>query len=122
MKRNDLILILTILLFALTFWFINTKVVQKKGDYVTVSVQGEIIDQFSLDEEVDIVIEGANQGTNRLVIHDGKASILDANCPDKLCVHQKKILKNNETIVCLPNQVVIEVHAQEEKEYDAIAN
>ena len=46
---------------------------------------------------------------NTVVIKNGKVYMESANCPDKLCVKHKKISKRNETIVCLPNRVVIEV-------------
>ena len=59
--------------------------------------------------------------TNLLVIKDGKADVTEADCPDKLCVHQKAISKTNETIVCLPNKVVVQVIGAGESELDSIA-
>ena len=35
--------------------------------------------------------------------------MISADCPDKLCVNQHAISSNGETIVCLPNKVVVEV-------------
>ena len=46
----------------------------------------------------------------------------DADCPDQLCVHQKAASKNHESIICLPNKVVVEVDGSEEREFDAVAN
>ncbi|RDU23109.1 NusG domain II-containing protein [Anaerosacchariphilus polymeriproducens] len=120
MKKNDWILIITILLIAAIFWLIHTKFLQDEGSYVTISVDGKVIHQYSLEDDIDVEIKGVNEGINRLVIKNGKAKMIDANCPDKLCVHQKAISKDKETIVCLPNKVVIEVHAKEEQEYDAV--
>ena len=56
-----------------------------------------------------IPIQKDGKTTNLLVIKDGKADVTEADCPDKLCVHQKAISKTNETIVCLPNKVVVQV-------------
>jgi hypothetical protein len=72
-----------------------------------------------VSQEVDIVIDGVT--TNVLVIEDGKADMTDADCPDRLCVHQRAISRNNETIVCLPNKVVVQVTGGEESEFDSIA-
>ena len=47
--------------------------------------------------------------------------LTEADCPDKLCVHQKAISKNHEMIVCLPNKVVVEVTGSEENGFDSIA-
>ena len=52
---------------------------------------------------------------------DGTADITEADCPDKLCVHQRAISKTKETIVCLPNKVVVEVTGSEESELDSVA-
>lgn len=75
------------------------------GDYVNVSVDGKNIARFSLnvDRLYDI------DGHNKLEIKDGYANMIDANCPDGLCVKMGKINKNGQSIICLPNKTVIEV-------------
>ena len=45
----------------------------------------------------------------------------DASCPDQLCVHQNAIDKTGQTIVCLPNKVVVTVENGEEDEVDIMA-
>ena len=74
---------------------------------------------------VEVIVDGPIQKdgktTNLLVIKDGKADVTEADCPDKLCVHQKAISKTNETIVCLPNKVVVQVIGAGESELDSIA-
>lgn len=44
-----------------------------------------------------------------LVISDGKADMESADCPNQICVHHGAISHTGETIVCLPNRVVIEI-------------
>ena len=44
-----------------------------------------------------------------LVISDGKADMESADCPNQICVHHSAISHTGETIVWLPNSVVIEV-------------
>ena len=41
-------------------------------------------------------------------IKDGKVNMIEADCPDHLCMKQKAITDAGGTIVCLPNKVVIE--------------
>ena len=48
--------------------------------------------------------------------------MIEADCPDQLCVHQKKISMNHESIICLPNRVVVEIESSENSEYDAVTN
>lgn len=72
---------------------------------------------FSEEQTIEI-----NGGTNILQIKEGKADMTEADCPDKLCVHQKAVSKNGESIICLPNKVVIEVKSSEQSAYDAVTN
>ena len=45
----------------------------------------------------------------------------EADCPDHLCMKQGEISHKGETIVCLPNRVVIEVESNQDSEFDAVA-
>ncbi len=56
------------------------------------------------------------------MIRNGKADMTEADCPDKLCVKQRAISRNKESIICLPNKVVVEADSKENSEFDAVAN
>lgn len=86
---------------------------------MTVRVGGEITETYDLSEDQTVKI---NEGTNVMKIEDKTVNMIDANCPDKLCVHQKPISKNNESIICLPNNVVVQIVSQDESELDAVTN
>ena len=45
-----------------------------------------------------------------------------ADCPDHLCVKQKAISKEGESIICLPNKVIVEVDSAVNSEIDAVTN
>ncbi len=121
MKRNDLILAGTVLVVAIAaLIFLNLN--KKEGNTVIVKVDGKVYKEFPLDVDTTYEIKGVNGGTNLLVIENGHADIAEASCPDKICVDQKQIDKNGETIVCLPNKVVIEINSDTQSEIDAIAN
>ena len=44
-----------------------------------------------------------------MVIENGEVYMESADCPNQICVHHSAISHNGETIVCLPNRVIIEV-------------
>lgn len=47
--------------------------------------------------------------------------MIEADCPDKLCVHQGYISRVGEVLVCIPNKVVVEIKSDDsEKELDGI--
>ena len=110
-KKKDAVLILTVLLIAGAAFGVH--------DIVTVKVDGKVTGTYPLAKDQKIRING---GTNILTIKNGKAKMTDADCPDQLCVHQKAASKNHESIICLPNKVVVEVDGSEESEFDAVAN
>ena len=99
-KKKDAVLILTVLLIAGASFGVH-----------------EFAGGDGADQKIRI-----NGGTNILTIKNGKAKMTDADCPDQLCVHQKAASKNHESIICLPNKVVVEVDGSEESEFDAVAN
>lgn len=118
MKRNDIILVIIILVIAGVGGLWYTSRGKQVAGTVTVTVDGEVFGTYSLDEDQTIQIND----TNLLQITDGTADMIDANCPDHTCVDQKAISKNKESIVCLPNKVVVEAHSSEEADIDAVAN
>lgn len=118
MKRNDWILIGIVLGIALLFggmqFFKNTDA----DAIVQVTVDGKVYGEYPLDENTEIPIGE----TNYLSIKNGKATMIEASCPDQLCVQQKSIAKDGESIICLPNKVIATVIGGEESEIDTIAN
>ena len=78
---------------------------------VEVAINGEAYGVYSLNEEIEVDIfsgEG-NAQVNRMIISGGKVYVENASCPDKICVNHRPIYRDGESIVCLPNGVVIEV-------------
>ena len=59
--------------------------------------------------------------TNTLVIKGGVADMTSADCPDHLCVKQKAISKEGESIICLPNKVVVTVKSDTKSDIDSIS-
>lgn len=119
-KKADIILLISCIV-VFGFATALTNYLPGDGDKVIVSVNGETVSKYSLSEDGKYLITGYNGGENILLIENGKASIVDADCPDGLCVKQKAISSQNETICCLPNRVIVEVTSDNENEVDAIA-
>ena len=111
-KKKDAVLILTVLLIAGAAFGVHEFAGGDGADTVTVKVDGKVTGTYPLAKNQKII----------LTIKNGKAKMTDADCPDQLCVHQKAASKNHESIICLPNKVVVEVDGSEESEFDAVAN
>lgn len=120
-SRNDVIFLSVLAVAAAVIFLVFSVAGGEEGARVVVTVDGEVYGTYSLLEEQEIPIIQDGVVTNLLVIKDGSADMTGADCPDKLCVHQKAISKNNETIVCLPNKVVVQVEGSKESGFDSIA-
>lgn len=108
--RNDIILAVAIVLIATVglLLFVLTK---EDGSTVAVKIDGVVTDTYPLSENIEVLIKtGENdENINVLTIEDGKASISEADCPDKICVETRAVSFVGETIVCLPHKLVIEI-------------
>ena len=74
-----------------------------KGATLVVTANGQT-SYYDLDEDRTITVNDV-----KIVIKDGKASVTSSVCPDQICVAHGKISHDNESIVCLPQGVVISV-------------
>lgn len=110
--------VLGVLAVAFLLWFLLGY--RKTGPEVEITVDGALYGTYSLEEEREIPIETAGVITNVLVIEDGKADMIRADCLDKLCVHQAAVSHVGETIVCLPNRVVVTVRGEEKPQFDSV--
>ena len=103
--KYDFILIASILAFSIAI-FAAMFFSQSNGEYVKVSVDGKETGVYYLSIDGEYVI---GDGSNVLVIENGKAYISHATCPDGLCVRRGRISIVGESIICLPNKVTVTV-------------
>ena len=108
--RNDLIFIaalLTVIAIAGACLYL----LRGEGTTVTIKVSTKVVGVYALSEDrvVDIPSEA---GHNRLIIQNGEARMETATCPDGICVAHHPIHRQGESIVCLPNQVVVEISGE----------
>lgn len=118
-KRNDLLLSGIFLAAALAVLFFQNFFMQEKGDFVTVTQDGEVIGQYSLWENRTIPLE-KEHGYNLLVIENGSAKMAEADCPDKLCVKQRRISRSGESLICLPHKLIVTVDRKGQKETSGV--
>ena len=105
MTKNDKKLILTILFVAIVV-FIALQFINRGEAYkVVVTVNGNHYGEWLLNEEHTIDING----TNLLFINGITASVIVADCLNQICVNHISINQVGESIVCLPNRVVITI-------------
>ena len=117
--RADLLLILALLLLAGAAW-LYMSLTREHGGEAVVTIDGEERARLPLGEDGQWVFE-SDRGENTLVIENGEAYISRASCPDHICVRQGRVSFDGETIVCLPNRLVVTIEGGESAETDASA-
>ena len=108
------LVVLTLLSFPIIKHF------QHEGRVVVIEVDGELVGNFSLEEKRLIPVAG-KLGTTGVEIVGNGVRVLDSPCPHKLCVKSGTISKSGETLVCLPNGVVIRIEGGEKPSVDAVS-
>lgn len=119
--KNDLLLLILLLVIGFLIPPGYRLFHRTAGNTVTITINGELWRTLPLSTDTTIEIPGRS-GTNTLCIKNGQASITEADCPDKLCVHQVSIQHNGESLVCLPHKVIVKVTANaSDRDLDGIA-
>jgi len=110
-RKNDVFLIAGIAAIAVLMLVIFLRSASGSGEAMLEVTSGSsVIGIYSLNEDREISIEDKNI----IVIKDGQAYMAEADCPDKLCVNSKPISSRGQSIVCLPNRVVLKIIGAEE--------
>lgn len=113
MKKQDLWLIGVCLVICAAVFGLYKLRGTDSGKQVVVYLGDEVLMRCSLDDEADMQLNGVLDGTNHLVIKDGKADVTAATCPDQICVKQAAVSEIGEVIVCLPNQIIVAIEGEE---------
>ncbi len=119
-SKRDVIYLSCLLMIGIIFT-IGIFAFSKKGNTLVIYVDGEIYGEYSLNSDETIEIND-EFGNNTVIIKDGEAYMVDADCPDGLCMKQGKISKAGQNIVCLPHRLVLEIKGDEKGEFDAISS
>lgn len=117
--KNDIIMGIVLLIAALCLWFVFTVFFEKDGNYVLVTLDGSTYGEYSLNKDQTIEIENGDK-SNVLIIENGAVYMKDASCPDEVCIHQGSISKTGQSIICLPNKIVVTITGDADSDYDAI--
>ncbi len=132
-RVNDILLGAGLLLGALCLWCViyfvgrNT---DKNALTVVITVDGQeyytgrLIENAAEEKNVKTTVGNKREidvdGHNKVVIAGGEVWMESADCPDKLCVGRGRISRSGQTIICLPNKVMVTIKGGK-SEYDGVA-
>ena len=103
MKKRELLLLLLLFLLSGALFAIRHFTASPKSS-IRITVDGKEQGVYDLSRDQVIPIGK----TNVCEIRDGQVRMIEADCPDQLCIKQGAFGVDGGMIVCLPNRVVIE--------------
>lgn len=104
---------LVFIIFAFkTYWHFET------GSVVQVNFQGKTYGNFSLFQDKKISLVG-KEGESMIEIKNGQARFKSAPCKNKYCVQQGWIGFTGQILICIPNEISIEILGKT-KAYDSL--
>lgn len=126
MKKGDKIasLIIVILIIISTAGvFIYKSQMKSSSKIALIKQDGKLIKTINLEtvkSHEEFTIKYKNNDFNKIIVEKGKIRIIDANCPDKICVKKGWISQPGENIICLPHRLIISISGKNPK-YDDIS-
>lgn len=112
MSRNaKVILLLLVLVGAACAAFVLLRPAGT-GVVARITLDGKLVEEIDLSavtQAYTFTVEGPGGFTNTIQVEHGRIRVLEAGCPDQVCVNQGYISDGTVPIVCLPNRLVIEI-------------
>lgn len=104
-KKKDVVLILIIAFFCLAgiFLMANTS----KGTTATIFIDGKELKTVPLNVPAIIRQDGFV-----IEVKNNSIGVIESDCNNKLCVKTGFISKQSQTIVCVPNKLVIQINGK----------
>lgn len=118
-KKADIVLFIILIVLGLGLSWLSIAG-NVTGQKAVVTVSGKEYGTYSLSRSQTVTIK-QHRHTNKFIIKDGYVQMTYSSCKNQICVKEGKINQTNQSIVCLPNKVVLTIQGGDEK-YDAISN
>ena len=111
------------------------------GAKVVIESGGSLYARYPLSEDRVVVVPAPKQSSvdapaadpdspasgqydyyNVVEIRDGTVSVTEASCKNQVCVKHSAISKTGESIVCLPNRLVVSIEGNGGDGYDTVTS
>jgi len=79
-----------------------------EGSVVLVEVGGKPVEKLDMHENREVAFR-TEKGIMRLEVRDGSVRVVEADCPNRICVRTGWRSREGDVIVCVPNRTVIRI-------------
>jgi len=114
------------------------------GDTVVIESGGRLYASYPLSEDRTVIVPAPAEDAsalnvpddsrpaseqyssyNTVEISEGMVSVSEASCKNQVCVHHSAISRSGESIVCLPNRLIVRIEGGSDKKgdgYDSVTS
>lgn len=117
MNKSDLCLIFVSIVIIICSLFMFSLFKNNSNLVAIVYYDNKELMQINMKKDNIYNIAGYN-GNVKLIVKDGKIKVDEENSPRHICSKQGFISESYETIVCLPNKIMIKIESR--NEYDTV--
>lgn len=127
MKKGDkiaAILIAGIIILSFIGVFAYKYYINGSSRIAVIEQNGKVVKTIDLNkikEKSEFTLPYNNGHFNKIELEPGKIRIIDADCPDKICVKTGWISEPGQTAVCLPHKLMIRIEGKNSS-YDQISS
>lgn len=104
MKKVEIMAVFAVLAVAFVA-VIALYIFPHRGNMAVIYLSGKEYMTLPLDKNAKVTVEGRNT----VCIENNEVYVEWADCPDKLCIKQGKLLGEGKSIVCLPNKMTVKI-------------
>ncbi|MBC8535096.1 NusG domain II-containing protein [Feifania hominis] len=119
-KLADILIIVAVLSLAGALFFLP-RLWQRPGGEAVVEVGGEVVERIALDGPDGEIEVSAGELHFVLERRGGAVAMREIDCPDRVCMRTGFVRDTGESIVCLPNRVIVRVEGARVGEVDIVA-
>lgn len=104
--------LIVIILLASVAGFLFLNAGGRSGTVAEIYQDGKLIKTIHLDtvtEDYSFTVSGEDGVYNVVEVHHGEIGIIEASCPDGLCINMGFIHSSAMPVTCLPNKLVIKI-------------
>ena len=113
LRKADILLFFSFLALAALIAALPLMRSSGNGQMVRIISGGEVVGIYPLEKDIEVEVDRGGH-LNIVSIEDKKVSMKYSDCRNQICVHTGEITRPGDTIVCLPNYVIVEITGSRE--------
>lgn len=119
LRKGDILLVISVLLIV-TLGYLGMRYLGPDSSgyhrILVIKQDSKLIRKIDLDtveKPEKIVVPGDYEDV--ILVEKGRAKVLEATCPDQICVKTGWLEKSGDSAICLPNKTIVKIEGEKSK-------